>query len=162
MYTLFKCLYFYIAGILLGLVIGAIHCKAADYTNYRLLDVDRIDMDYSKIKNNRDSYYGYPDPATNADEVWDYSVALDFNLALAQVGPLKLLYNNRVNCDATNKQVRTVGWKYRVGFSLYDKISLTEDHYSRHVLDTERTDKFPLENRYTLEVVFYDRQTTNK
>ena len=123
-----------------------------------VLSLREFSMDAYKIGNNRDSYYQYADPTEDEGERWLGGAAVNFDLDLVGTRDWGLRWDNRVHGEGTEAQFRTVGWQYRLGLQLGPKFSLYHEHHSRHVLDADRDDKFPLENFYGARVVFFERE----
>jgi hypothetical protein len=141
---------------LLALLLFAAPAYAGDW---RLLDLREFGMEYYSIADHRDSYMGYADPDDNpsGDEAWVGGVAANYTLDLVMRRNIGLYWDNSIHGEGTNSQFREVGWRYELGAQLGDSVQLFWKHHSRHVLDAQRSERFPLDNFYGLRVVFYRR-----
>jgi hypothetical protein len=146
-----------VAVVVLLVLLWTGSARAADAAGPGLRD---FSMEYYRIANHRDAYWPYPDAtkAESGEEHWAYGFATQFNLRLLSVGPGTVYWDNRVHGEATNAQVREVGWQYEAGLDVARRVQLYYGHHSRHILDTAgATDsiRFPLDNVYGARVVFY-------
>lgn len=132
---------------------------SAQAQELHLLSLDEFSMDYYRLGNNRDSYMDYRDPQDNSEERerWFGGASANFNLDLVKYGNWGIYHNNRVYGNATNAQFREVAWNYELGAQLGPKLQVWWEHLSRHVLDADRDDRFPLTNKYGISYVFYKR-----
>jgi hypothetical protein len=133
----------------------------------RLLDVDYIGLEYKKHENYRDPYFpeyetvsgectGYTVLGTTSDECMSYGAAALFDLSLIRKGSYGLVWRNILDMDATNKQVRQVGWDWELGFLLGPKIELFHRHHSRHVLEDARENRtYPLRDEVVVRFNLY-------
>lgn len=141
------------------LIVAALMSTPA-FGEFHLIEMERFDMEFYEIKNHRDSYFPYNDPDKPSDEHWTNGYATNFNLNLVGTENVNLYLNNRVHGEATNSQVRQVGWKYELGVGFFDRLDLFWHHHSQHVLDASSNVKtrFPLDNFYGFRMNFYQKQ----
>jgi hypothetical protein len=123
-----------------------------------LVSLREFSMEYYSVANHRDTYMQYADPADEgSEEAWIGGTAVSFNLDLLKRGDWGLYWNNRVHGEGTDAQFREVGWQFETGLQLGADLQLYMHHHSRHVLDAERDERFPLDNFYGARVTFYRR-----
>lgn len=142
--------------------------KTASTGNWRLLDLDELDMEYREIRNLRDPYFpsyntveqtcsGTKADGTPSGECWKYGANVLFNLNLVEYKKAaRLFWRNNVGMDATNRQVRRVGWHWEFGVPLGDRVEVFSRHHSQHWLDGENPDqKYPLRDEYVIKLKFF-------
>ncbi len=128
-----------------------------------IMSLRDFDLDYSSIRNHRDSYLQYDDCYKDTgNECFRYGIATDFTIDLVGQGNYGLYWGNRVHSAATNAQMREIGWMYELGLQLGPDVQIYADHHSRHVLDADRPERFPLDNFYGIRVTFYRRDKDTK
>ena len=114
-------------------------------------------LDQYRIDNHRDSYLDYEDPDGATGEHWIGGIAAEFTIDFIKRGDWGLYFDNRVHSAGTNAQIREVGWRYDLGLQLGPDVQAYWAHHSRHVLDAEREDRFPLDNSFGVRATFYRR-----
>jgi hypothetical protein len=139
--------------------------------DWHLLDADYLGLEYREHRNYRDDYFpeyttiegecrGITKLEEDSKECFKYGANVLFNLNLITIpGITNIFWRNDVNMDATNKQVRHVGWNWEAGFPVGDKIELFHHHYSRHILDSDPQVNrgFPLRDEYVVKFNLYRR-----
>lgn len=122
---------------------------------YRLLDVDRLDLEYTKLNpNNRDPY------APDYTGRWNERAAIKFDVSILG----HLYWDNNVHTETIdNGQVKTVGWEWEAGFHLGKYFDVFQHHHSRHLMDEppqrqyeypSGSTSFPVENGYGIRFKF--------
>lgn len=146
---------------IMGIIVGTTTKTYAKDNRFYLLTPYKASMEYIKYRDKRDAYL--PDyTAFNAghsgqnSERWDYGAQLNLNLDLIRYDNLTLYWENTWHMGATNKQVRSVGWIWKLGIPLGNKFNIYYFHHSRHCLEcnpngAER--KYPMENSFHLEMI---------
>lgn len=134
-------------------------CGSAQAQELHLLSLEEFSMEFYRLGNNRDSYLDYRDPQDNSEERerWFGGASANFNLDLVKFGNWGIYHHNRVYGNATNAQFREVAWDFELGAQLGSRLQVYHHHLSRHVLDADRDDRFPLTNRYGARFIFYKR-----
>lgn len=126
----------------------------------RLLDIEKVTMEGSRIKAYRDPYF--PDYTTGSGgEEWAYGAASNFNFCLICYGDLKLFWDNRVHMTATDVQVRHVGWFWELGTTIIPKkLDIFYRHHSEHCMECQdsETRNYPLLDEYVIRFNFYERK----
>ncbi len=133
--------------------------SAGHATEYRLLDVDRLDFEYGRIvPTSRDPYL--PDRTGQ----WREQIALQWNITMLEWG----YWNNRVHTETTNPSgsVTSVGWQFELGAHITDYFDVYREHHSRHVMEAAPEHRFegahaqfPVEDIYGVRVHIYGRGT---
>lgn len=141
--------------ILFGMSIWA---EASSAREYRLLELDRLDFEYSQFdKSTRDPY------VPEYTGAWRDRAALDWDLQLLEFG----YWRNKVHTETAGEVgiVRTVGWKWEAGVEVGKYFDLFRAHHSRHVMEKEPTHKFdnassqfPVEDSYGVRFHLYRRE----
>jgi len=124
---------------------------------WRLLEVERIQVDTWKIENHRNMYFPYNDPDTGGEE-WVLGSAFIVDLNIVAYNKWAFYWRNRPYMSATNVQVREAGWEWETGITYWKCVDFYWYHLSGHVLDAEVPGKYPLHNFYGARVTFYDRE----
>lgn len=131
---------------------------------WRLLSLERAALEHSRIDHYRDSYFPYADPhSDNPDgrEAWTKKTAVVFDADILRYGIYGLYWKNEVGGMETDRpQFREVGWKWRLGLKVHERIDFFHDHHSRHILDdtTDTKDPFPVQDFYGVSVELYKRK----
>ena len=117
-------------------------------------------------RNKRDAYI--PEYSTGADnfgtntqgkkEWWQYGFALRGNVDLIRWGKFSLWSKNRWYMDATNQQVRKVGWQSELGLPLSEKLEFSYFHHSRHCLECRPDLNYPVDNAYVVRYTFFKEE----
>jgi hypothetical protein len=124
----------------------------------RVLSLRELSMEGYQVKNRRDSFLEYKDPAkAEGEEHWVGGYAATFALDLIKYGDYGLYHLDRVFCNGTNAQVREVGHQWEAGAQLGPYLQVFYQHESRHVLDAARDERFPLTNYIGGRITFYKR-----
>ena len=128
-------------------------CYAAEW---RLLDAEKVDLEYSKLDpNNRDPY------APDFTGKWRERVALKFDLNLLRRGDYGFFWNNNAHTETIDTgAVKTVGWEWELGLQLGKYASIFHHHHSRHIMDegpqrdayNGKSNQFPVEDSLVLRV----------
>lgn len=104
---------------------------------YRLLDVDKLDLEYTKLNStNRDPY------APDYTGRWGERAALKFNLNVLHY----LYWDNNIHTETIDTgQVKTVGWEWEAGVRIWKYFDVFHHHHSRHIMDepAQRDYKYP-------------------
>ncbi len=130
----------------------------ANAQEWKLLDVDSMNIEVARFKCNRE-------PMTPQYNCADYTgrVSANFNLRVAEVA----YWDNNVHTEAIESTVKTVGWQYELGLHITKSIDLYWEHHSRHIMEgeqplhvNERTgvvgrDRFSLEDSFGVRFIFY-------
>ncbi len=130
-------------------------CKAEEIqpnwkiNNFQLLDVDKLSLEYAKIRNQRDGYYLVDDPH------FDYRMAFLVNIRLLGYG----YWQNDIHMMAADDRVRAVGWQWEAGAHILKNADVFWYHHSQHVMEREspRGQTYPLENRYGVRINFINK-----
>lgn len=121
---------------------------------YRLLNAEKLEIDYSKLdSNNRDPY------AMHYTGKWKDRAALKL-----RVGVLESLYwDNNIHVESINTDtVKTVGWEWEVGLRVSKYFTLFQHHHSKHIMDetsqlpSNRSNKFPVEDSYGIKFIIVE------
>jgi hypothetical protein len=113
---------------------------------FRLLNVDALNFEVTKIETKRDPYYKSHDPS----EDWDWGAALNWNVRFVEY----LYWSNRFHLDY-DTQVRHVGWKFEAGLNCTKYFDIFWQHHSQHMLEMENKEiEFPLDDRYGIRIHF--------
>jgi len=149
------------------MILFGIKCAQAQPSEFHLLELDYMGMEYRQHRNYRDAFFPQyttiSGECTESNECFKYGANALFDLNLVRYDNYRLFWRNDVNMDATNRQVRHVGWRWELGFPIIpDKLELFTRHYSRHVLDADIPDnvippRYPLRDEYVLKMNFYNR-----
>lgn len=129
--------------------------------NLHLLELDRFSLEYYQIKDLREPYFPNIGMNESSDkpEYWSYGAATLFDLTVLQLGPASLFWRNNVAMDATNKQVRHVGWLWELGFPITEKLDIFYRHHSEHYMDDNNPlQRFPVRDEYVVRLNFYQRK----
>jgi hypothetical protein len=125
---------------------------------YRLLDVDHLDMEVAKFGCNRDPIV----PEIECND-WRGRVSLNADLRLMEYAYFK----NEIHGEGTDAAFKTMGWHFELGLRLSKYIDVFYEHHSRHALDQGNAThisydgrysikKFPVEDSYGLRFTFYE------
>lgn len=155
---------------IIGLLImlGVLFCskvQAAESSNFKLIELQSMGMEYRHIRNYRDAYFPKYETiegkCVGSTECFKYGANALFDLDLFKYKQYGIFWRNDVHMDATNKQVRHVGWHWEVGFPLVpEKLEVFTRHHSRHVLESEPQieQNYPLRDEYIMRLNFYKRK----
>ena len=117
-------------------------------TEWRLLDLDRVSIEYARIEDYRDFFY------TEDRDQLEHRGQFDIDVRMLQYGYLR----NQINLLGTKQQVRGGGWEFEGGVQPSKYIDLFYHHLSQHVFERERQDaSYPLRNYYGIRLIFYDK-----
>ncbi len=135
----------------IGLLICWILSADAYAGEWRLLDIDRLDFTYSRLRpENRDPYY--PEGTGR----WRDRAALEWDIVLLEYG----YWRNNLHTETLEPggTVKTVGWEWEAGVEVGKWFDVFAHHHSRHVMeqDTEKRfdshNQFPVEDSYGIRV----------
>lgn len=130
--------------------------------NYKLLDVDRLDVEYYKLNpDNRDPY------APQYTGKWRERAALKWDVSV-----LGLAYwRNNVHTETIDSgAVKTVGWEWEAGFGLTKYLEVFHHHHSRHIMDEsphkqeiygDKQNTFPVEDAIGIRIRFVHKNKFN-
>lgn len=128
----------------------------AEGGNLRVLDVEKVDLEYSKLNPaNRDPY------APDLTGKWRERVALKFDLNLARYNGYGLFWDNNVHTETIDSgAVKTVGWEWELGMSLGKYADIFHHHHSKHIMDEKpqrdayngKSNQFPVEDSLVIRV----------
>lgn len=129
-----------------SLVVIATLFNTASAAEWRLLDVERLDVEYHKLNpNNRDPY------APDYTGKWADRAALKWDISILNYG----YWRNNVHTETLQSGiVKTVGWEWEAGLSLGEYLEVFHYHHSRHIMDEppQRADHFPgARNQFPVE-----------
>jgi hypothetical protein len=128
---------------------GAFTVSSLNAAEYRLLDVDQLDMSYEKFTKRRDAQapqYGLKD--------WDHRVSMDVDFRLLRYG----FWENWIHTEAIPGKVKTVGWDWKLGANLGRYVDVYYHHHSQHVMDEPQIETGnPVEDSYGFRLKFIDR-----
>lgn len=125
---------------------------------YKLLDVDVVNMQFAQFACNRDPII--PELSCN-----DWRGRAEIN---ADLRVLEYLYwKNSIHGEGTNSAFKTMGWHFELGINVSKYIDIFYEHHSRHVLDQgnathfshdgmSRMTRFPVEDSYGVRFKFYE------
>lgn len=125
--------------------------RRASAAEYRLLDVDRLDFEYSRLQpENRDPL------APQYTGLWRERAALQWDLRLLEYG----YWRNHIHTETVQPggEVKTVGWEWETGVEVGKYLDVFYHHHSRHVMDEpaprtyDTTNQFPVENSVGVRV----------
>lgn len=120
-------------------------------TEYRLLDVDRLDFEYSRLQpGNRDPL------APQYTGLWRERAGLQWDLRLLEYG----YWRNHLHTETVQPggEVKTVGWEWETGIEAGKYLDVFYHHHSRHLMDEkvnrqfDTTNQFPVENSIGVRV----------
>lgn len=132
----------------------------AEAGQYRLLDVDQLNMELAQFGCNRD-------PMVPEIECGDWRGRAEINADLRLI--TYMYWKNRVHGEGTNAAFKSVGWNYELGINVSKYIDVFYLHHSRHPLDQGNAvhtssdgsytlrNKFPVEDSYGVRLIFYDK-----
>ena len=124
---------------------------------WSVLQLDAVSMEGWRTLMLRDPYMPQFD-SNGEGEHWTNGAALNFDLSLIELDKHRKIYwNNRVNLDGTNSQVRHVAWFWDIGISLGPKLDLFYMHESRHVMEDTGDTRFPLRDQIGFRFNFFKR-----
>lgn len=155
-----------VALLILIILFGiAIYSRSGKAQELRLLDSDELSMDVYKLERNVDPFFNdlyadYTDNVCTANpdcEFWRWGVTARFNLVMLEYGNYKWTFNNAVDGMSTNRQFRSVEWRYRTEITAFNKVGVFYDHLSRHVLDAEVPSAYPNVDKYGISLTFIKR-----
>lgn len=138
---------------------------------YHLLELDKLSLEYKQHRNYRDAYFPQYETVegecTKSKECMKYGAGLNFDLNVLRVFDKSLSWKNTVDMDATNRQVRQVGWRWEAGLFL-GKVDIFYRHHSRHLMEGQTEQytsfgelepiKYPLRDEYIFRMNFYERK----
>ena len=114
-------------------------------TEFRLVDVDELSFEHTKIDAKRDPYFTHID-----QDDWQYGGALNWHVRFLEY----LYWRNQFHFDYET-QIREVGWKYEYGANLGDCFDVFWQHHSRHANEEPKRDqRFPVDDRYGVRINF--------
>lgn len=116
---------------------------------YRLLDIEALDLTYLKLDpNNRIAY------APEYTGEWGTEARLDWNISIYHY----LFWKNQLHTSSIGSSgaVKTVGWQWTAGIRLLPELDVIAYHHSQHIMDEESqvAQRFPVENGYGFTVHF--------
>lgn len=135
--------------------------RTGNAAEYRLLDIDKLELQYYKLNpNNRDPY------APQYTGRWRERAAINWDATLAGMGKFRLFWNHHIHTETIDSgAVKTVGWKWDAGVALGCRLRVGHAHHSRHIMDErvenatygDKQNQFPVEDSFTVTVSFLDR-----
>ena len=85
---------------------------------------------------------------------WTRGAAFNFELRIAEY----LKWQNHVHMDGTQAQLRNAGWQFELSVDKW-QIQPFYFHHSQHALDSVGDSiKYPLEDKYGLRFVFFQKK----
>jgi len=66
-----------------------------------------------------------------------------------------LSYVDRFKDSGESDQFRLIGWDFQIGLRLTGWLWVEYDHFSKHQLDNEAPNKYPVEDAFGIRVYFY-------
>lgn len=150
-------------AILLGiLLLGSFGPRLEAKAKLRLLEPTSLLFEASEIQNYREAYLpeysvlGHQSSYEPEREHWRYGAAVLFDMDVVEYKGYRIFWGNRIHMDATEAQVRRVGWEWRAGVTLIpNKLEVFSYHHSEHWLegyDQERQ-RFPVKDEYTVRLI---------
>jgi len=123
---------------------------------YHVMDLSKFSFETARLYDNRDAYWTWQGSEL---EPWATRTAVNFDLDIVTKNGLGLSWSNTVDGKTTDKQFRTVSWRYEVILTPIKPIQLLWHHHSQHLLDTDNygNNNFPLTNYVGIRYTFYDR-----
>ena len=91
------------------------------------------------------------------DESWLGGAAFRADLTLVERSKYRWYWNNRIAMDGTRHQVRHVKWWWDIGVSLGPKVDLFYEHESRHCLECNPGQPYPIRDVYGFRFNLYKR-----
>lgn len=101
-----------------------------------ILKLQEFTFNYKRFADNNHAPY-FADNARQKD-------AVAFN-AQADIGPY-LFWNQEVHGESDPGQFHSIGYHFWLGARVTQNIDLQYEHHSQHLLDSSRTDHFPVED----------------
>lgn len=126
-----------------------LQCRLAKADEFRLLDVDRVSVEYAKIADWRDFVY------TEDRKDLRFRAAFRMDLRLMEYGYI----DNEFNMLGTDTQIRGGGWKFEGGIHATKYFDFFYSHHSQHIFERERPPMgYPLYNTYGIRMIFYQKE----
>lgn len=129
---------------------AVIRCDTAKAEEWKLLDLEKFNMEFSRLDPNARDPYAYQYTGR-----WKDRAAADFRLSI--FGPL--YWDNYVHTETIDTgAVKTVGWKWEAGLRISKYLSVFSGHHSRHIMDEstdtngDRGNTFPVENSFGIRL----------
>lgn len=127
-------------------------------TEWRLLEVDKLDFTYERLDpNNRHPY------APEYTDSWRERATLDWDIIILKYG----YWNNALSTSTTDPsgQVKLVSWEWRAGIHLGKYIDVFHYHFSQHLqdeapeqrFDRHQRSQFPVTNAVGITLHLYRR-----
>lgn len=130
---------------------------------YKLLDLNYFDMEFSKFKCNYDPKIsdGIHDCADD-----NYRIATTFDFKALEY----LKFHNWVHTETYNNRIATVGWQWEFSLTFSQYIQPFWAHHSQHVFDGPGNSMvtpegvpigyhFPVEDSYGIKFIFIDKHS---
>lgn len=133
--------------ILIMSVLASSQAFAKTFSNFRLLDIDQMYVEYKRYKAVRDPYF-------DSDK---YSFR-DGGVFVNDLRLLEYLYwHNKLHFDedAYTNQIKHVGWEYEAGVD-FGRVQAGAYHHSRHCTECAEGQKFPVEDAYIMRFHFIE------
>lgn len=139
------------------LLISMFLSQAAN-AQYRLLDIDRINMEFARFGCNRDPII----PELDCGD-WRGRTSINADLRILS----NIYWKNNIHGEGTTAAYKTMGWKFELGINISRYLDLFYLHHSRHVLDQNAAThisydgkhtmtKFPVEDSYGIRLIFFE------
>lgn len=140
-----------------------ITCSRAQGSELKLLDTEKLELDYSRLdKNNRDP---------NAPQYtgrWAEGAELKWRISILSA----VYWDNDVHMSTIDTgQVKCVGWHWEAGLRLNKYFSIAQEHHSQHILDEMNYDgqpgelyrgtssRFQVQNAYKINIKLLEEKT---
>lgn len=113
--------------LMLSLLVTAALSNTGYSADFKLIDVDKLDLEYLRLNpNNRDPY------APEYTGRWKERAALKFNLNVLEY----FYWDNNIHTETLDTGiVKTVGWEWDAGIHLGKYLDVFHYHHSRHIMD---------------------------
>jgi hypothetical protein len=127
----------------INLSVVAFFATAAHAGEWKLLNVERLDLEYTKLEPSmRDPYV----PQYTGS--WRERAALRWRVSI--LGPI--YWDNNVHTETLKSgEVKTVGWEWEAGLRLNKYIDIFHHHHSRHVMEDVPEKRFRGGNQFPVE-----------
>lgn len=124
---------------------------------WKLLDVEKLDVVYSKLdKKNRDPY------APTYTNRWNDRASLQWRVSILS----RVYWDNDCHVETIDTgAVKTVGWHWDAGVRINKYFSVFQEHHSRHIMEetpekrNEAGNQFPVENAVGLRVKLIEEKS---
>lgn len=137
-------------------IIASILCLRAEASDYHIVDLDELSIDYKNYKMVREKNYNTLTYPENIKE------GINVNINTTILGAV--YWNNTIETLTTEGQYRTIGLQLGLGVRLTDYIEVGYYHHSQHLLDRQHSfmNHFPVEDAVEIKFYLYRGNSRNK